>query len=222
AALPQNIDDYWFAPRNAERVGVKGSVLAEAAAAYEAGNYAASLTYARQAAAAGGPLAPYARLYIAQSLLRQSNAAEAEKAFATILDGNPEGHLSVAAAIGRAEALDMRGDHAAAADMYEKLATHKSVSPEDVLWRLARAAHAAACRARRGPTGSAPRPAPRRADGLRPRGDSRPRRPPRGRPPRARARRRVPRQHVVERGAQQPRHALHPRQRGRPCGADVQ
>src|SRR5206468_11913065 len=111
--------------------------------AYESGNYAASLTYARQAAAAGGPLAPYARLYTAQSLLRQSNAGEAEKLFAAIVDGKPEGHLAVAAAMGRAEALDMRGDHAAAADLYQKLSTHTSLSPEDVLSHLARAAHAA-------------------------------------------------------------------------------
>src|SRR5262245_3746470 len=40
AALPENIDDYWFAPRGASRSGV----LAQAAAAYESGNYAAALT----------------------------------------------------------------------------------------------------------------------------------------------------------------------------------
>src|SRR3954465_15558427 len=79
AALPPNIDDYWFAPRAPERAGVRSGTPAEAAAAYEAATYAASLPSARQAASASGPLQPYARLYAAQSLLRQSNAAEAEK-----------------------------------------------------------------------------------------------------------------------------------------------
>jgi soluble lytic murein transglycosylase len=144
AALPQNIDDYWFAPRGAVRSGT----LAQAAAAYDSANYAAALTYARQAAAAGGPLEPYARLYIAQALLRQANPAEADKAFAAILDRQPEGYLSMAASIGRAEALAARGDHAGAAAIYEKLSTDKSASADDILSRLARAAQAAGDRKR--------------------------------------------------------------------------
>src|SRR5262245_23330103 len=48
AALPKNIEDYWFAPRDAERAAGKNTALAEAAEAYASANYAASLAYARQ------------------------------------------------------------------------------------------------------------------------------------------------------------------------------
>jgi peptidoglycan lytic transglycosylase len=150
AALPQNIDDYWFAPRPAERTAARNGVLAEAAEAYASANYAASLTYARQAVAAGGPLLPYAQLYLGQSLVRLGNGADAEKTFDAILERKPEGYLSVAASIGKAEALQLAGRHAAAAEIYERLSTHKSVSPEDILSRLARAAIAAGDRKRAG------------------------------------------------------------------------
>jgi hypothetical protein len=61
-ALPENLEDYWFAPRPAERAAARSSSLAEAASAYAAGNFAAAATYSRQAVAAGGPLADYARV----------------------------------------------------------------------------------------------------------------------------------------------------------------
>jgi len=147
AALPQNIDDYWFAPRAAERAARSG-ILAQAAEAYASGNYAASLTYARQAVAAGGPLLPYAQLYLGQSLLRLSNAADAGKTFDAILDRKPEGYLSVAATVGKAEALELSGRPAAAVELYERISTHKSISPDDILTRLGRAAQAAGDRKR--------------------------------------------------------------------------
>ena len=148
ATLPQNIDDYWFAPRSTERAAGRNTALAEASAAYAAGNYAAAITYARQAAAAGGPLRPYAQLYLAQAQLRQGNAADAQKLFSTIFDDKPEGYLSIAAALGEADATEQRGDHAAAAAMYEKLAAQKGVATEDILARLARAAQAGGDRKR--------------------------------------------------------------------------
>jgi soluble lytic murein transglycosylase len=148
AALPQNIDDYWFAPRASDRAATRGGALADAAGAYAAGNYTAAASAARQAAAAGGPLQDYARLYLGLSLLHQSNTAEAERLFQAILDRKPDGYLWLTASLGAAEAIDARGDHAAAADLYEKLSTQKSMATEDVLTRLARAAHAAGDRQR--------------------------------------------------------------------------
>jgi hypothetical protein len=38
ATLPQNIDDYWFAPRAADRSAARNQKLTDAAAAYAAGN----------------------------------------------------------------------------------------------------------------------------------------------------------------------------------------
>ncbi|HYT66727.1 MAG TPA: transglycosylase SLT domain-containing protein [Vicinamibacterales bacterium] len=147
AALPQNIEDYWFAPRPSD-VTARNPALADAAAAYAAGNYPSALSHARHALAAGGPLEIYAQYYIGAAQLRLLNASEADKAFDAVLARKPEGYLSVAAMLGKAEAAESRADHAAAAEIYEKLSTHKAVAPEDGLARLARASLAAGNRAR--------------------------------------------------------------------------
>ena len=148
APIPENVDDFWFAPRPGGAGAARNASLADAAIAYGAGNYAGALTAARQAVAAGGPLEPYARLYIGLSELRQSHAAEADKALDAVLARKPEGYLIAAATIGKAEAAELRGDYAAAADLYGKLSAQKSVAPEDVLIRLAKASLAAGERKR--------------------------------------------------------------------------
>ena len=148
AALPTNVDDYWFAPRPAERVAARGTPLGDAASKYAAGDYASALSSARRAVAAGGPLETYAQYYVAASHLRLANAVEADRAFDAVLARKPEGYLSVAARLGKAEAAEARGDHAAAAAIYEELTTHKSAAPEDVLSRLGRASLAAGNRQR--------------------------------------------------------------------------
>src|SRR6187551_375278 len=53
AALPENVDDFWFAPRPAAVTAVGNTALADAAMAYNAGNHPAALAAARQAVAAG-------------------------------------------------------------------------------------------------------------------------------------------------------------------------
>ena len=148
AALPKNVDDYWFAPRAADRAGRRDTALTDAAAAYAAGNYAGALSSARRALAAGGPLETYAQYYVGVSNLRLSNPGEADKAFDAVLATKPAGYLSVAALIGKAEAAESRGDHAGAAEIYERLSTQKSVAPEEILSRLGRAALAAGNRQR--------------------------------------------------------------------------
>jgi soluble lytic murein transglycosylase len=148
ATLPQNIDDYWFAPRAADRPPARYQKLTDAAAAYAAGNYSAALASARQALAGGGPLEIYAHYYIGASQLRLANGDDAVKAFDAVLERKPEGQLSVAALLGKAEAAESRADHRAAAAIYETLVTHKSIAPEEILARLARASLAAGDRQR--------------------------------------------------------------------------
>jgi soluble lytic murein transglycosylase len=147
-SIPENVDDYWFVPRPAAVAAVGNTPLADAALAYAAGNYTSALASARQSVAAGGPLQPYAHLYVGLSELRLSHAPEADKAFDLVLGRKSDGYLSVAATIGKAEAAELRADRAGAADLYEKLSTRKSVAPEDVLLRLGRAALAAGDRKR--------------------------------------------------------------------------
>ena len=148
AVLPQNIDDYWFAPPAAARAAGRNQKLAVAAAAYAGGNYASALTSAQQALAAGGPLDIYAQYYVGAAQLRLANADAAVKAFDAVLARRPDGQLSVAALLGKAEAAESRGAHAAAAAIYETLATHPSIAPEEILGRLARASLAAGNRPR--------------------------------------------------------------------------
>ena len=147
-ALPQNAEDYWFAPRASDRAPAKSSALANAATAYASGNYLSALMSAQQARAATGPLEAYAQFYVGLSQLRLSNGSEAEKAFEAVLAHKPEGYLSVGAMLGKADAAELRGDHAAAAEIYEKLSAQKTVTPEDVLLRLGHASLAAGNRAR--------------------------------------------------------------------------
>jgi soluble lytic murein transglycosylase len=146
-ALPQNIDDYWFAPAKAERAP-RATALTDAAASYAAGSYASALTHARAATGSAGELDAYAAYYVGVSELRLAHAAEAEKAFDAVLAKKPEGTLSADAAIGRAEAMELRGNHAGAVEIYESLASNKGAVHEDVLARLARAASAGGDRKR--------------------------------------------------------------------------
>ena len=148
AALPQNIDDYWFAPRAADRGAARNLKLADAASQYAAGNYPAALVSARQALAAGGPLEIYAQYYVGAAQLRLANPEDAVKAFDAVLARKPDGQLSVAALLGKAEAAESRGDNAGAVVIYESLAAHKSIAPEEILSRLARASLAAGNRPR--------------------------------------------------------------------------
>ena len=146
-ALPQNIEDYWFAPAKGERA-TRMTALTDAAAAYAAGSYASALAHARTALGTAGDLDVYAQYYIGVSELRLAQAAEAEKAFETVLARKPGGTLSVDAAIGRAEAMELRGNHAGAVEVYDSLASNKGAIHEEVLVRLARAAAAAGDRKR--------------------------------------------------------------------------
>ncbi len=143
AALPQEVDDYWLVPSVRDRKAGTTTALATAGKAYAAGDYAAALTSAQHAATGKSALADYGLYYQGLALLRLSRAEEAEKAFDTLIEHKPGGYLAIAAALGKGEAAESRGDHARAADIYEKLTSTKTIAPEDVLARLGRAALAA-------------------------------------------------------------------------------
>ena len=147
AALPQNVEDYWLVPARKARVAVADASLTSAAASFAAGNFTAALAAAVRASQ-DGPLGPYALFYRGLAHLRLSQPADAEAAFDAVLERKPSGYLAEGALLGKAEAAEVRGDHAAAADIYEKVASQKTVAPDDVLSRLGRAALAAGDRKR--------------------------------------------------------------------------
>jgi len=143
AALPQEVDDYWLVPSARERKAGAATALAAAATAYAAGNYAAALTSAQRAAAGQSALGDYAVYYQGLAQLRLARPQDAEKSFDALIDRKPAGYLTVAAMLGKGEAAESRGDHAAAVALYEKLTSVKTIAAEDVLARLGRAALAA-------------------------------------------------------------------------------
>jgi len=147
-AVPQALDEYWLVPPQRERTAGRDTApLSLAATAYAAGNYAAALNAVKQAPDAG-VLAPYVLFYEGLAQLRLSHGPEAEKAFDDLIALKPEGYLAIGALLGKGEAAEVRGDHAAAASVYERLAGMKTPAPEDVLSRLGRAALAAGDRPR--------------------------------------------------------------------------
>jgi soluble lytic murein transglycosylase len=147
AAIPQALEDFWLVPSAADRAGRDAAALTAASTAYAAGNYAAALSAVQQAPD-DGPLATYVRYYQGLARLRLSQANDADKAFDAVLALKPEGWLSVAAWIGKAEAAELKADPGAAADIYERLSGQKTLAPEDLLSRLGRAALAAGDRSR--------------------------------------------------------------------------
>ena len=147
-ALPEAVDDYWFVPPRAARGNARDANLASAATEYAAGNFAAALTAAEQAAAQGGPLAEYALLYKGLSQLRLSQPDKADGVFDAVLATRPEGHIHIAAMIGKAEAAELRGNHQAAAELFARISAEKTIAPEDILSRLGHAALAAGDRKR--------------------------------------------------------------------------
>jgi TolA-binding protein len=148
AALPQNVDDFWLVPPRSERTARDSASLAAAAAAYAAGNYAATLTAAEHAYAEGGPLGDYAAYYQGLAELRLSHGSEATRVLSALVDRKPQGNLAVASLLALGEAAELRGDPRAAADIYEKVSSQKTAAPDDVLMRLGRAALAAGDRQR--------------------------------------------------------------------------
>ena len=80
-----------------------------------------------------------------RSVVATANSRANQRAARSGFDSDvpPVGYLSVAAALGSAEAAEAEGDHRAAAAIYTRLAAEKTVVNDDVLWRLGRASLAA-------------------------------------------------------------------------------
>ena len=114
--VPENVDDYWFAPRAG-----RSRRRAERRARRRRRGLRRGQLPGRADLGAAGASPPAGRSSLRAVLHRPVAAAarrtraEADKAFDAVLARKPEGYLSVAAMLGKAEAAELRGDHAAAA-----------------------------------------------------------------------------------------------------------
>ena len=88
------------------------------------------------------PLGSYAEYYKGLAELRLGRTNDAKRTFQALASKEPTGYLAEAAPLREAESDEALGDHAAALDIYERLAKTKLTAPDDVLMRLARAAKA--------------------------------------------------------------------------------
>lgn len=143
APLPDRLADLWLVPPASQRSARRTAVytpLVEAVEAFGAGDYAKALALTSRPAVAKSSLANYAAYYKGLSELKLSRAADARETFEGILERKPPGYLSVAAALGSAEAAEALGDHRAALARYESLAGDNETVTDDVLARVGRAA----------------------------------------------------------------------------------
>src|SRR6185295_2151869 len=150
-ALPSTASDLWLVPSDTDRASrttAEYQPLVDGVARYQNGDYAAALALVTRPSLSSSELGHYALFYAGLAELRMSRTADARRTFESLLERDPPGYLSVAAAIGAAEAAEASGDRAAAVGIYERLAQDKAAVSDDILSRLGRAALASADRQR--------------------------------------------------------------------------
>ncbi len=139
--LPLDATHLWFAP------GVRGprpnTGLAAAIGQLQDGHETEALAILSQASTQEGLLGNYALYYAGRAQQNLGRHADALRTFRLLQQRQLFGYLKEAVSVGEAEALAATGDHAAAADIYDRLSTEHPISLDDILLRLGREAEAA-------------------------------------------------------------------------------
>ena len=146
APLAGSVEEMWFVPTDAERKTRRTAAnqsLADGVEAFGAGDYARAVTLVSSPALAKGELKDWAAYYRGLAELKLSKAADARATFSGIRARKVRGHVSVAAALGEAEAAENLSEAAAAVAIYDELAAEKTTTTDEVLLKLGRAANSA-------------------------------------------------------------------------------
>ena len=114
--------------------------LAEAVERFASGKYGEALQLASRPALSTTPLGGYAAYYTGLSQLRLLETEDARATFQRLLARKPSGALALAASLAAGEAAEAAADHAAALQIYERLASDKLTVSDEVLARLGRTA----------------------------------------------------------------------------------
>ncbi len=144
-ALPSSASQYRLVPADdgpTARASAIYQPLTDGVQDLEASEYERALTRFTRPALASGALANYATYYQGVAQLRLARAADARRTFEALGARNPPGYLSIAAALGEAEAAVALGDQARALTIYEKLTADKAAVNEQILLKQAEAARA--------------------------------------------------------------------------------
>src|SRR5688572_29193308 len=142
--VPPDLSQLWFAPSASDKTARAAAAdLATAIKLEVDGEFAKALPILSQPALQKGPLGPYARYYQGFAQLRLGRPAEARATFQALAALEPAGYLTEAAALREAECDEALGDIQAAVRVYERLVSIKTVTPDEIMMRLGRAARAA-------------------------------------------------------------------------------
>jgi len=135
----------WYVPAAAVEASPrpKYAGLRAAMRLFDTKDYEASHPRLLELATESGRLRDYVLYYAALADLRLEHPREAQRAFRSLQERSPIGHLSEAAALGEAESLEALEDYRAAVAIYERLTEGVPLDPADVLMRLGRAAKSA-------------------------------------------------------------------------------
>jgi soluble lytic murein transglycosylase len=139
--LPAALSDVWMVPAAAAPAGARAD-LATAVTLVGELKYEEALALLSRSAPQAGPLAPYATYYRGIAELGLERAAEAVQTFRRLAADAPLGYLGEASILRQADSHEALGEFAAALELYERLATAKSLDPIDVLMRIGRTAKA--------------------------------------------------------------------------------
>jgi len=139
--LPRDLSQLWMVPevRPATRPAVQNELSLAVKLEVE-GNFTKALPVLLQPALKQGPLGHYADYYAGLAQLRLGRLDEACRTFQAIQSHAPIGFLAEAAALREAECHEALGERAATLAVYERLSKMSTAAPDDVLFRLGRAA----------------------------------------------------------------------------------
>jgi soluble lytic murein transglycosylase len=141
--LPADLSQLWLVPVGAASPSPALQDLGRAVALESSGQYEKALALLAQPSVAQSRLGAYAALYKGNAELHLGRAAEARATFRALQAQAPVGYVAEAAALGEAESAEVLGEPAAAAAIYEQMLAAGASPPDDLLFRLGKAAKAA-------------------------------------------------------------------------------
>ena len=141
--VPRDLSQFWMAPEKGRVRTPAQANLATAVKFENEGSHAKALTLLMNPATKqDGPLAAYADFYKGLALLHLGRVADARATFQAMQAGPLTGSLTEMAALREAECDEALGDQAAALAVYERLAATRTLAPDEVLMKVAKAAQA--------------------------------------------------------------------------------
>jgi soluble lytic murein transglycosylase len=141
--VPRDLAQLWMAPEKGRVRTAAQANLATAIKMEADGSHAKALALlTNPATTQPAPLASYVEYYKGLAELRLGRTADARATFQALQARPLTGFLVEASALREAEADEALNDYGAAVAVYERLATTKTMSPDQVLTSLAKAAKA--------------------------------------------------------------------------------